>query len=62
MGLDIGDIAGTVVGLGVAKTVKQSRIVDTGEPLVDTLVSLGVGYAAGSVVDDVLDGLFDSDD
>ena len=62
MSLDFGDIAGTVVGLGVAKEVKKSRILETGEPIVDLAVSLGVGYGAGNVVDNVLDGLFDSDD
>lgn len=62
MGLDFGDIAGTVVGFGVAKEVKKSRILDTGEPLVDAAVSLGVGFAAGSLVDNLFDNLFDSDD
>lgn len=62
MSLDIGDIAGTIVGLGVAKEVKKSGILETGEPIVDLAVSLGIGYAAGSLVDNVLDGIFDSDD
>lgn len=62
MSLDFGDIAGTVVGLDIAKEVKKSHILETGEPLVDLAVSLGVGYVAGNIVDNVLDGLFDSED
>jgi hypothetical protein len=62
MSLDIGDIVGTITGLAVAKEVKKSRLLETGEPIIDVALSLGVGYVAGSIVDSVLDGVFDSDD
>ena len=67
MKLDVGDVAGMVTGAAVSgiATKEARKVIDTGEPIVDSVLAVGIGLAvggiAGSVVDSVFDGLFGDD-